>query len=58
MQYGDITEFNHDKIAFMYKLPFIPYIKLNVEKYFYFSENGLSKSAEISYIILVWNMIM
>ena len=42
-KYGDITEFNHDKIAFMYKLPFMPYIKLNVEKYFYFSEKWAFK---------------
>lgn len=42
-KYGDITEFNHDKIAFMYKLPFMPYIKLNVSKYFYISEKWAFK---------------
>ena len=42
-KYRDITEFNHDKISFMYKLPFMPYVKLNVSKYFYISEKWAFK---------------
>lgn len=42
-KYRDITEFNHDKIAFMYKLPFMPYVKLNLSKYFYISEKWAFK---------------
>ncbi|ADG72154.1 hypothetical protein [Brachyspira murdochii] len=36
--YRDMTEFNQKNIAFMYKLPFMPYVKLNVVRYFYFSD--------------------
>ena len=36
--YRDMTEFNQKNIAFMYKLPFMPYVKANVVRYFYFSD--------------------
>ena len=42
-KYRDITEFNHDKIAFMHKLPFMPYVKLNLSKYFYISDKWAFK---------------
>ena len=36
--YRYMTKFNQKNIAFMYKLPFMPYVKLNVVRYFYFSD--------------------
>ncbi|WP_198294914.1 hypothetical protein [Brachyspira pilosicoli] len=36
--YQYMTEFNQKNIAFMYKLPFMPYVKANVVRYFYFSD--------------------
>lgn len=41
--YRYITEFNQKNIAFMYKLPFMPYVKLNVVRYFYFSDRWAFK---------------
>ena len=36
--YTSVKEFNFEKILHMYKIPIMPYIKLNLEKYFYMSE--------------------
>lgn len=36
--YGETTNFSKKDIDFVYKLPFMPYVKLNVVRYFYFSD--------------------
>ena len=36
--YTSVKEFNFEKILHMHKIPIMPYIKLNLEKYFYMSE--------------------
>ena len=36
--YDHIKEFDFEKISYMYKVPIMPYIKLNLEKNFYMSE--------------------
>ena len=36
--YDHIKEFDFEKISYMYKVPIMPYIKLNLEKNFYISE--------------------
>ncbi len=41
--YSEMTKFNQKNIAFMYKLPFMPYVKLNVVRYFYFSDRWAFK---------------
>ena len=41
--YDEYEKFNFEKISYMYKVPIMPYIKLNVEKYFYFSEKWAFK---------------
>ena len=37
-KYLGINRFNFEKISYMYKVPIMPYIKLNLEKDFYMSE--------------------
>ena len=37
-KYLGINRFNFEKISYMYKVPIMPYIKLNLEKNFYMSE--------------------
>ena len=37
-KYVGINRFNFEKIYYMYKVPIMPYIKLNLEKNFYMSE--------------------
>ena len=37
-KYVGINRFNFEKIYYMYKVPIVPYIKLNFEKNFYMSE--------------------
>ena len=37
-KYVGINRFNFEKISYMYKVPIMPYIKLNLEKNFYMSE--------------------
>ena len=37
-KYVGINEFDFKKISYMYKVPIMPYIKLNLEKNFYMSE--------------------
>ena len=37
-KYLGINRFNFEKIYYMYKVPIMPYIKLNLEKNFYMSE--------------------
>ena len=36
--YDGYEKFNFEKISYMYKVPIMPYIKLNLEKSFYMSE--------------------
>ena len=35
---GGYKEFNFKRISYMYKVPVMPYVKLNLEKNFYMSE--------------------
>ena len=37
-KYVGINEFDFKKVSYMYKVPIMPYIKLNLEKNFYMSE--------------------
>lgn len=37
--YLNTTKFPYHKIVYMYKVPIMPYLKFNVERYFYFSES-------------------
>ena len=36
--YKNISKFTYEKISYMYKVPIMPYIKLNLEKHIYLSE--------------------
>ena len=36
--YKEISKFTYDKIVYMYKVPIMPYVKLNLERHIYFSE--------------------
>ena len=42
-KYVGINKFNFEKISYMYKVPIMPYIKLNLEKNFYMSERWAFK---------------
>ena len=46
-KYVGINRFNFEKISYMYKVPIMPYVKLNLEKNYYISELWLSKSEQI-----------
>ena len=41
--YQSIAKFTYEKIAYMYKVPIMPYLKLNLERYLYFSEKWAFK---------------
>ena len=41
--YDRYKEFDFEKISYMYKIPIMPYIKLNLEKNFYMSERWAFK---------------
>ena len=45
--YDGYEKFNFEKISYMYKVPIMPYVKLNLEKNYYISELWLSKSEQI-----------
>ena len=42
-KYLGINRFNFEKISYMYKVPIMPYIKLNLEKNFYISDSWAFK---------------
>ena len=42
-KYVGINRFNFEKISYMYKVPIMPYIKLNLEKNFYISDSWAFK---------------
>lgn len=42
-KYVGINKFNFEKISYMYKVPIMPYIKLNLEKNFYMSDSWAFK---------------
>ena len=56
-KYVGINRFNFEKIYYMYKVPIMPYIKLNLEKIFICRSFGLLRLEQIYFIILVWNLI-
>ena len=41
--YDGYEKFNFEKISYMYKVPIMPYLKLNLERYLYFSEKWAFK---------------